>query len=185
MKECTHSRTYLGNPLCKFKSRNESLQYITYKFARRLTRWKEKALYLAGITILVKAVAIGLPTYVMQIFLLPRHICDKIDSLICKFLWRIGDQKWHLYIKACILFMPLNRWEELASKNFVTWMLLWSLNWGGECALRHTRRLLKLVWSKYLRGCGFWSFSIQGNQLRGFCIALKYSMTPSTKDCVV
>lgn len=65
MKECSHNDTYLGNLFCRFKTRKEAFQPLLDKLTGKLMGWKEKALSLAGRSVLAKVVAMSIPTYVM------------------------------------------------------------------------------------------------------------------------
>lgn len=49
----------------------------------------------------------AIPSYVMQTFLLPARICDKMDGMVRKFWWGVADHKRDLYLKAWdILCLP-------------------------------------------------------------------------------
>lgn len=70
------------------------------KLEGKLVGWKEKALSQAGNMILVKAVASAMQSYVMQTFLLPKALCDRMDSVVRRFWWGFKDHSRHLYLKA-------------------------------------------------------------------------------------
>lgn len=52
------------------------------KLANRLASWKLKALSLAGRTVLIKTVAMAIPSYTMQTTLLPSGLCVMLDGMI-------------------------------------------------------------------------------------------------------
>ena len=54
----------------------------------KLTGWKEKFLSMAGKEILIKAVVQALPTHTMSCFLLPKSLCDELNSMVSNFWWR-------------------------------------------------------------------------------------------------
>ena len=54
---------------------------------KKLKGWKEKNLSFAGRSVLIKAVAQAIPVFVMNCFLIPQEICDKIESAVCQFWW--------------------------------------------------------------------------------------------------
>jgi hypothetical protein len=53
----------------------------------KLKGWKEKNLSFEGMGVLIRAVAQAIRTYIMSCFLLPKGVCDKIDSAVCNFWW--------------------------------------------------------------------------------------------------
>lgn len=91
MRECSHTGMYLGSPFCKFGSKNLAFQHLKDKLANKLMGWKQKALSLAGRTVLIKAVAMTLLTYTMQTFLLPTTLCDQMDAMVRRFWWGLGS----------------------------------------------------------------------------------------------
>jgi hypothetical protein len=54
---------------------------------KKLRGWKEKSLSFEGRGVLIRAVAQAIPTYIMSCFLLPKALCDKIESEVCSFWW--------------------------------------------------------------------------------------------------
>lgn len=82
MTECGHTRNYLGNPLCKFRDKSEAFQPLVDRLAIKLAGWKSKLLSAVGRMVLVKTVAMAIPSYVMQSTLLPVKTCDRMDALI-------------------------------------------------------------------------------------------------------
>jgi hypothetical protein len=78
---------YLGLPSLVGKSRNQAFKNIKERIWGRLNDWKLKFLSQAGKEILLKAVIQAIPTYSMSIFLLPKGLCAKINSMMQKFWW--------------------------------------------------------------------------------------------------
>jgi ribonuclease HI len=83
--------TYLGLPALVGKSRIAAFQGIKERVWKRLQDWKLNFLSQARKEVLLKAVIQAIPTYSMCVFLLPKALCDKINSLMHKFWW--GYQK--------------------------------------------------------------------------------------------
>lgn len=86
MKECAHEGKYLGSPFCRFRTKNTEFNYVVDKLATKLAGWKSRHLSMAGRTTLIRAVTSVLLSYIMQLYLLPVSICNKIDRLNWRFL---------------------------------------------------------------------------------------------------
>ncbi|XP_072076864.1 uncharacterized protein [Arachis hypogaea] len=63
-------------------------QEVIDKIQRKLASWKGCLLNKVGRLYLVNAVMASIPVYNMQVSLLPKYACDKIDSLMRQFLWK-------------------------------------------------------------------------------------------------
>lgn len=66
---------------------------------RKLEGWRGKLLSLGGRITLLNAVLLTMPLYCMSIFMLPRWVREKIDSIRCRLLWngpKDSTQKFHL-----------------------------------------------------------------------------------------
>ena len=59
--------------------------------------WKERTLSKAGKVVLIKSVAQAISNYIMGYCLLPRELCNKIESMISNFWWgsKDGEKKIH------------------------------------------------------------------------------------------
>jgi hypothetical protein len=86
-----HYDTYLGLPALVGRSRITAFQGIKERVWRRLQDWKLNFLSQAGKEVLLKAVIQAIPTYSMSVFLLPKALCDEINSLMHKIL--VGASK--------------------------------------------------------------------------------------------
>lgn len=65
MKECSHSSTYLGNRWCNFKSRNNAYKHLIGMLDSQLSGWTQMHLSIARMSVLIKSVAIAIPSYTM------------------------------------------------------------------------------------------------------------------------
>ena len=94
MQDSRHSK-YLGLPSIIGKSKNEIFAEIKEKVGRKLSGWKEKMLSMGDKEILIKVVAQAVPTYTMSYFLLPKGLCDDLESMMHNFWWgqRHQEQK--------------------------------------------------------------------------------------------
>lgn len=70
---------------------------ILWRVQQRLSNWKTKNLSFASRFNLSKAILSSIPMYTMQIVILHRSICDKVDQLCKSFLWRdtIDEKRAH------------------------------------------------------------------------------------------
>ncbi|KAG5563042.1 hypothetical protein RHGRI_005701 [Rhododendron griersonianum] len=82
---------YLGLPSIIGKSKTEVFKYVKDQVFHRLQSWKDSTLNMAGKEVLIKSVALTMPNYVMQCFLLPKRVCKDICCAIRKFWWGSKD----------------------------------------------------------------------------------------------
>ncbi|KAI5416360.1 hypothetical protein KIW84_041431 [Lathyrus oleraceus] len=73
--------TYLGLPTAVGKSKSRCFSFLLDRLRHKLSIWKENLLSYAGIMTMIKAVARAIPSYVMSSFLIPKIICNKMESL--------------------------------------------------------------------------------------------------------
>lgn len=107
MKECSHVGRYLGSPFCSFRSKNKDFNYIVEHLVAKLSGWKAKHLSLAGCTTLIKAVTSAIPSCIMQVFLLPVGLCNKIDRINRRFQWGASDGDK--------IFLSLRAWDSVCA----------------------------------------------------------------------
>jgi hypothetical protein len=105
MQRVDHFSKYLGLPTQIGKAKTQVFQFIQDKIWKKLKGWKEKNLSFAGRATLIKAVAQAIPTYIMSNFLLPKGLCDQMESQICNFWWGSNVDKkkihWVNWKKTC------------------------------------------------------------------------------------
>lgn len=78
---------YLNLPTLIGRNKVIQFQYILVKIWTKMSNWKIKFLSGAGKEILLKSVLQVIPTYTMSIFLLPKVITSRRNSLFQKFWW--------------------------------------------------------------------------------------------------
>ncbi|KAL6133592.1 hypothetical protein ACLB2K_065827 [Fragaria x ananassa] len=96
---------YLGLPTKVSYSKVEAFRYVMEKTRDKLKSWKDKSLSTAGKEIMIKSVVQSIPTYVMSVFELPKHICHEMHRVMAEFWW--GDSEkgrkihWLAWEKMC------------------------------------------------------------------------------------
>ena len=87
------------------KNKWNTFNGIKEKLGKKLARWKEKLLSKAGKEILIKTVAVAIPTYIMGCFKIPDSLCDDLTSMIRNFWWgQKSEEKkipWVSWEKMC------------------------------------------------------------------------------------
>ena len=79
---------YLGFPFLVGRNKCNTFQQLKERVANKLAGWKENFLSMAGKEVLIKAVVQAIPTHTMSCFLLPKSLCDDLNSMVSKFWWR-------------------------------------------------------------------------------------------------
>lgn len=85
MHKAPSDSLYLGLPSIMGQNKSAILGYLKDRVHKRIMGWEAKLLSHAGKEILVKIVAQSLPTYAMNVFLLPLEITRDIEKLMSKF----------------------------------------------------------------------------------------------------
>lgn len=84
---------YLGLPLFVGRSKKKAFEEVKAKVLSEVAGWKMHALFLAGRTTLIRAVATSMPLYSVSIFLLPKGWCEDIDRVLKDFWWGFDAHK--------------------------------------------------------------------------------------------
>ena len=84
---------YLGLPEQIGGKKADMFAYITDKVRAVTQRWKQQQLSLGGKEVLIKSIALSMPIFSMNIFRLPKEICEHINGILAKFWWAAGDNK--------------------------------------------------------------------------------------------
>ncbi|KAL5543740.1 hypothetical protein UlMin_007524 [Ulmus minor] len=97
----TPNSTYLGLPLFR-SSRIKDFNFLVEQLDSKLAGWKARTLSKAKKLILIKSIALAVPTYSMQTVKLPNAICSKLDARIRSFWWGPSSNGGKpLCLKAC------------------------------------------------------------------------------------
>lgn len=80
--------------------------YIVDKVKKVEQGWKQKHLTHGGKEVLLKSIALAMPIFSMNIFRLPKKICDEIIAILARFWWGSGKAKglhWYAWKR---LYIP-------------------------------------------------------------------------------
>ncbi|CAN1262989.1 Uncharacterized mitochondrial protein AtMg00310 [Linum perenne] len=81
-----HSK-YLGVPTEWGRSKAQTFNYLIERMEKQGQAWKGLLLSHAGKMTLLKAVIQAIPTYIMSLFLLPKKMINRMNSLLRRFFW--------------------------------------------------------------------------------------------------
>ncbi|KAM6569941.1 hypothetical protein CsatB_017926 [Cannabis sativa] len=85
VNEARDDSTYLGLPNIVDRNKTALLGFLKDKMRKRIQGWEGRLLSRAGKELLIKTVAQSLPSYAMNVFLLPVETCNEMEQLMCKF----------------------------------------------------------------------------------------------------
>jgi hypothetical protein len=74
-------------------SKGGVFKYLKDQVWNKVQGWMEQSLSVGGKEVLIKAVALAVPTYSMGCFLLLRGLCQTFNAKIQKFWWGSKDGK--------------------------------------------------------------------------------------------
>lgn len=89
----TEHAKYLGLPQLVGKGKCKAFSDLRQSVWKKLQGWNEKLLSQAGKEILIKAVALLIPTYTMCCFQLSHSLCNELGKKMSKFWWGQGNEK--------------------------------------------------------------------------------------------
>jgi hypothetical protein len=90
---------YLGLPAIIGRAKNAAFTGILGRAQAWLEGWKERMLSQVGKEILIKAVVQSIPTYSMSVFLIPKALCKKLNSMSNSFGWGKSKPAWLRWVK--------------------------------------------------------------------------------------
>ncbi|XP_027174276.1 uncharacterized protein LOC113773872 [Coffea eugenioides] len=76
---------YLGLPLVVGRSKNSVFRFIKENMMARIQNWKGKLLSNAGKDVLLKSVALAVPSYAMSVFKLSKSLCKELSGIMARF----------------------------------------------------------------------------------------------------
>ncbi|XP_071917223.1 uncharacterized protein [Coffea arabica] len=94
MKEA-HSGKYLGLPMTIGRDKNQVFGFLMNNINSKLQGWKQKLLSQGGKEVLIKAVIMAMPTYIMSCFKLPKDLCKAVCAKIARWIPGLVDGRIH------------------------------------------------------------------------------------------
>ncbi|XP_060965604.1 uncharacterized protein LOC133034522 [Cannabis sativa] len=92
INEAGENSFYLGLPNTLGRNKTALLGFLKDKMRKKIQSWEGRFLSKAGKELLIKTVAQSLPSYAMNVFLLPIETCQKMEQLMCKFWWQASTK---------------------------------------------------------------------------------------------
>lgn len=96
-EEVIKSEKYLGLPQMVGQAKNRTFLALKQRVCRKLQGWKEKLLSQGGKEVLIKAVALSIPTYIMSCFILFHNICEDLRKMMALFWWGQKKEEQEIY----------------------------------------------------------------------------------------
>lgn len=87
MEEAGENCKYLGLPNMMQRSKTATLGFLKDQVRRKASSWDGKIISKGGKEVLVKAIIQSLPTYAMNVFMLPLEIIKDFERSIARFWW--------------------------------------------------------------------------------------------------
>lgn len=92
IQEADDNSKYLGLPNILGRNKTVVFRYLKDKVKASIQNWAEKNVSRSAKEILIKMVAQTLPTYAMNVFLLPLEITRDIEKSMSKFFWSTSQE---------------------------------------------------------------------------------------------
>ena len=87
--QCTNNMgKYLGIPSMIVKDRRRAFRELKEKMSAKVKTWCNRTLSQGGKQVFIKSIFQAMPTYLMSCFLLPRSLCQELDSIIKNYWWK-------------------------------------------------------------------------------------------------
>ncbi|CAN0925181.1 Transposon TX1 uncharacterized 149 kDa protein [Linum grandiflorum] len=98
---------YLGLPSMVGRKKKATLQYLRERLWSRLRGWRRQFTTNSGKEILIKTVAQAIPTFCMNVFLLPVTFAEELERMLNSFWWGTktnekGGIAWLRWEKMCV-----------------------------------------------------------------------------------
>jgi hypothetical protein len=144
---------YLGLPALVGKSRTSAFRSIVERVRKRLQDWKLKFLSQVGKEILLKVVVKAIPTYCMSIFLLPKNLCQEINSVMQRFWWgRKEKEKGIVWMKRSHMGLSKRR-RGMGFRDFTSFNMALLAKQGWRMLKSPDNLLARIMKAKYFPNC--------------------------------
>lgn len=146
-------KSYPGIPLVHGRVRKEDFNFVMDKLTRKLSTWKTKLLNRAGRITLAKSVLTSLPLYGMHTLRFPQAVCNDIDSIVRRFIWKGNEGKGIHLVKWDTVTLPRSHGGlGVCQAREANISLLGKLVW--DTMHRPDKLWVQLVRDKYMDGQG-------------------------------
>lgn len=92
IQQADKSTKYLGLPNTLGRNKSVVLGHLKEKMKASIRNWNEKNISKPSKEILIKKVAKALPTFAMNVFLLPVNLINEVEKEMSKFFWSSGNK---------------------------------------------------------------------------------------------
>lgn len=107
VQEVREPGRYLGMPMNVGKRKVSVFNALTDRVKHKLQGWSYKALSKGGKCTLLKTAAQTIPTFLMNLFLIPKEVCENIEIQMNGFFWGHGQDRkgirWKNWDKLCVM----------------------------------------------------------------------------------
>ncbi|KAF7129273.1 hypothetical protein RHSIM_Rhsim10G0138700 [Rhododendron simsii] len=112
-----HGGKYLGLPSIIGRSKSGVFQYVKDRVIAKLKSWKDTVLNLTGKETMLKSVAITMPNFIMQCFLLPKDDVQLIAPVLCSNVCSKGILSLFLFLGGLLPKVSLLGLEEYLCRS--------------------------------------------------------------------
>ncbi|XP_062080469.1 uncharacterized protein LOC133785234 [Humulus lupulus] len=157
---------YLGVPLRPTKWRAGDCAAIIQKIQLKLFHWSNRHLSYAGKAQLIHSVLLGIRSFWMSIFLLPKSVISEIDSLCRRFLWgtsRGNDNRSKLHLTAWNQVCLPKCLGGIGFKEGAKWNMVLLAKYMWAVSTKQDIHWVKWIDSVYLKGKSFWEYNLQSD----------------------
>lgn len=81
-------KRYLGLPNMVGRKKKQYFQALKDRLKQQIENWSTHFLSQCGKEIFIKAVLQAIPTYSMARFLLPKSLCEEMESIVARYWWQ-------------------------------------------------------------------------------------------------
>ncbi|XP_062104256.1 uncharacterized protein LOC133815430 [Humulus lupulus] len=157
---------YLGVPLRPTKWRAGDCATIIQKIQLKLFHWSNRHLSYAGKAQLIHFVLLGIRSFWMSIFLLPKSVINEIDSLCRRFLWgtsRGNDNRSKLHLTAWNQVCLPKCLGGIGFKEGAKWNMVLLAKYIWVVSTKQDILWVKWIDAVYLKGKSFWEYNLQSD----------------------